>query len=169
MDHRSSSLRVSREPVYDILNQIDKLSQSDMNTLYRTAREKHVQDPFHDVTTCELCNAEYLPYSDTFMCSGCAKIFKQKYDPHQHVFFRCLICKTEYAFCNVSECYDRIFQYCHRVYAVGEYKGVCNWCAVNLPSQVQCSYPCQDTGCTGSFQNRHCQSVTMKSAYKVPK
>lgn len=123
-------------------------------------REKHMQDPFHDVVTCQLCNPKNSDHSK--ICQACATYVDE--ESRYKSNYRCWVCWKSFTFCaRYYGCYRRILQSCHLTDSHNNTMGVCNWCAINMPSIIQSPYPCTAARCglcSGSFRNKHYQSVT---------
>lgn len=152
------------DKIQSILALIGELSDAEQNTLYRAALDSHMADPFHNITTCELCKRQDIEHSDSdVMCCQCG--FKERYDEENRFeSFKCIVCSTVFHSC--GECIDasRIIKpfECHASNcAIDDDVCVCNWCAIKCPEYIECPVgsPCIDQRCK-AIQNKYYQSLT---------
>jgi hypothetical protein len=137
-----------------ILKQISELSSEEEIILLRRARDRHQKDPFHDVTVCSFC----LKQDFDEICNGCADILPD--NSYGRNSCKCTECMKVFEFCMTIDCIQcrmQIFKGCTSM--LGQYVGVCNWCAAKLPSVINCP-GCESEKCVKTIQNKYCQVLT---------
>lgn len=156
-----------------VLNFIRNLSDDEQNTLYLELADAHMKDPFHDITTCELCkHRDPERRYDNKMCCGCGYKYHDNKDGW-YTDYTCMMCSKSFTVCEDCEDDSRVIRSFRHPYKDNYDSCVCNWCAVKCPERIECphvdkpDHDYREDLCPGVIQNRHYNPFLIKCATKV--
>jgi hypothetical protein len=158
-----SESEIPSSDIDSICQLIGELSEDDRIALLCRMRDLHQKDTFHNMTDCDFCRNGH----DDWICKGCANAFPRRVSGC-NIFIKCLECQKDFEFCHGLDCYNRIMQVfdwrAPDEHSQTHSKGIYNWCAVKLPSVIECPGCESKPGmCSKMIHNKHCRVTTKRA------